>query len=133
MEWTDKFSVGVAMFDGEHKKLVGMINDLYDSVASGAGEAAVRRVSDDLVEYTFVHFGHEEMYFDDAAYPQAVEHAAIHADLKRRVFEYRDRIDRDDDAELAVEMLKFLRGWLAHHIMVEDKKYGAHLNAKGIR
>ena len=133
MEWTDKFSVGVAMFDGEHRKLIGMINDLYDGIAAGAGEAALRRVSDDLVEYAFMHFRHEEMYFDDAAYPHAEEHAATHADFKRLVFEYRDRIGRDDNAELAVEMLKFLRGWLAHHILVEDKKYGAHLNAKGIR
>ena len=133
IEWTDELSVGVAVFDDEHKKLIDMINDLYDSIAAGASEAAVRRVIDSLVEYTFIHFGHEEMYFDEAAYPHAAEHAAVHADMKRQVFEYRERLDRDDSTDLAVEMLKFLRDWLAQHLMVEDKKYGAHLNAKGIR
>jgi len=32
-----------------------------------------------------------------------------------------------------MEVLNFLRKWLLNHIQGSDKKYGPHLNAKGIK
>ena len=132
MPWTDDFSIGIAMFDDEHKKLVRMINELHACIAAGNNEQTVRRVCDELVEYTVMHFGHEEMYFYDVSYPDATEHAAIHADMKRKVLEYREKIGRNDSSNLAIELLSFLRSWLANHILVEDRKYSEFLKAHHI-
>jgi hemerythrin len=33
---------------------------------------------------------------------------------------------------LSFELLEFLKGWLAHHIMETDKKYGAALAGKEV-
>jgi hemerythrin len=35
MTWTPKLSVGVAVLDEDHKKLVGMVNELYDAMQAG--------------------------------------------------------------------------------------------------
>ena len=52
MNWTDKLSVGVAVIDDDHKKLVGMVNELYDAMQSGRGKDSLGRILDGLVQYT---------------------------------------------------------------------------------
>ena len=133
MEWKKDYSVGVAIFDDEHKKLIAIINQLHDAFVRGVDKLVLQRISDSLVEYTLMHFRHEEMYFDDWAYPAAGEHVAIHAKLRQRVFEYRKQIQEKDSKELAEEMTVFLRDWLLNHILVDDRKYGAFLYDKGLR
>jgi hemerythrin len=132
MEWSDRYSVGVAIFDDEHKKLVAIINELYEAVTVAVDKLALQRISDKLVDYTLMHFKHEEMYFDDWAYPGAAAHIASHTKLRQQVFEYRAQILEIDSKELALDMLDFPRDWLNHHIMVEDRKYGLFLSGKGM-
>jgi len=133
MEWKKDYSVGVAIFDDEHKKLIAIINQLHEAFTVGVDKLALRRISNSLVEYTLMHFRHEEMYFDDWAYPAASEHAAIHAKLRQQVFEFSKQIQEKDSKELAEEMTVFLRDWLLNHILVDDRKYGAFLYDKGLR
>jgi len=133
MEWKKDYSVGVAIFDDEHKKLIAIINQLHDVFTAGVDRRALEQISDSLVEYTLMHFRHEEMYFDDWAYPSASEHIAVHAELRRQVFEYRKQIMEKEPWDLAQELTLFLRDWLLNHILVDDRKYGAFLYDKGLR
>lgn len=133
MEWTKDYSVGVAIFDDEHKKMIAIINQLHQAVEAGAVAADLQRVCDSLVEYTLMHFRHEEMYFDDWAYPHAEAHIAAHAGLRQKVFDYRKQIQDRDAKVLADEMAVFLRDWLFQHILVEDRQYGKFLCEKGLR
>ena len=133
IEWNKDYSVGVAIFDDEHKKLIAIINQLHEAFAAGVDKLALQRISDGLVEYTLMHFRHEEMYFDDWAYPAASEHIAVHAKLRQQVFEYRKQIMEKESWDLAQDMALFLRDWLLNHIMVDDRKYGAFLYDKGLR
>jgi hemerythrin len=133
MVWSERFSVGVAIFDDEHKKLIAIINQLYDALNQGIGNVELKRISDSLVEYTLMHFRHEEMYFDDWAYPDAAGHIALHGKLREQVFNYRRQIEEKEGKELGLEMMDFLRQWLSDHILVEDRKYGKFLLEKGLR
>jgi hemerythrin len=133
MEWTDRYSIGVAIFDDEHKKLIAIINDLHNAIAAGIGQSDLQRICENLVEYTLMHFRHEEMYFDDWAYPDAARHIAIHASLRQRVFEFRKQILEKENPEIGAELATFLRDWLFNHIQVEDRKYGEFLYEKGLR
>lgn len=133
MDWSERYSIGVAIFDDEHKKLIAIINNLHAAITKGINNDDLKRISDSLVEYTLMHFRHEEMYFDDWAYPDAVAHTANHAKLREQVFTYRRQIQEKNSAELGMEMLEFLRQWLSHHILVEDRKYGQFLYHKGLR
>lgn len=131
MEWSDRYSVGVAEIDDEHQKLIAIINDLHENLAAGIDTLTLQRICDRLVEYTIFHFRHEEEHFAESAYPRAREHAAAHARMQRQVFEFRNQIRAKENSQLAVEMLHFLRGWLTQHIMIDDKNFGAYLIAKG--
>lgn len=133
MDWSESYSIGVAIFDDEHKKLIAIINALHEALSASIADRDLQRISDSLLEYTLMHFRHEEMYFDDWAYPYAAAHIAEHSTLRERVFKYRRQIQEKESRELGLEMMAFLRDWLANHILVEDRKYGEFLYAKGLR
>ncbi len=131
LEWSSAFSIGVPVFDEEHKKLIGLINALHEAITAGCQAAALHKIENDLVEYAIVHFQHEEMFFADFIYPDAASHIAEHAEMKKRIFAYRQRVEENPSPALCREMLQVLREWFANHIMVEDKKFGAYLRDRG--
>ena len=49
MTWTDKLSVGVAVLDDDHRKLVAMVNELYDAMQAGHGKDSLGRILSGLV------------------------------------------------------------------------------------
>ncbi len=133
MTWTDKLSVGVAVLDADHKKLVAMVNELYDSITAGRGKDAVGKVLDGLIAYTQTHFGREEQYFAQTAYPAAPAHRKEHTDLCQQVVAVQQKYRAGATGTLSLEVMNFLKNWLVNHIQGSDKKYGPHLNAAGIR
>ncbi|MDE2183721.1 MAG: hemerythrin family protein [Alphaproteobacteria bacterium] len=126
--WNDEYSIGVAIFDDDHKKLIDGLNKLYDELCCEAPAAELEKSCDWLIEHTVAHCRREEAFFDDFDYPRAAAHRAMHEQLKLRATQFRQEIARHD----SVSSLRFLREFLTHHIQGEDKRFGAHLNAKGI-
>ncbi len=133
MEWNDKLSVGVAQFDGEHKRLVGMLNDLYDAVAAGHGKDVLGRTLDGLISYTKTHFANEERYMQQHAFPALAAHKAEHDALAKQVLEVQAKYQSGATAVLSMEVMSFLKTWLVKHIQGTDKQYGPFLNQKGIK
>ncbi len=133
VEWNETLSVGVSIIDDEHKKIVGMLNELHDAMLARHSEEALGKVLDGLVAYTASHFKHEEALFAKTGYAAAAEHRKEHADLTRQVLDVQKKYQEGATATLSIEVLKFLRKWLLVHIQDSDKKYGPHLNARGIK
>jgi len=133
MDWNDGLSVGVEAIDAEHRELVSMINDLHGAMTRGEGKGALGGVFDRLVKYTQSHFAHEEDLMREHGYTEAWKHTFEHRDLTTRVLEIKDKFDQGMIIGLSVEVMVFLRDWLANHIKNVDAKFGAFLNAKGVR
>ena len=132
MTWTEKLSVGVGVLDEDHKRLVGMVNQLYDSMQAGHGKEILGRILDDLVQYTKVHFAREEKFFQQSGYPAMAPHKQEHDTLTDQVFDVQRKYAAGASAALSIDVLRFLKNWLINHIQVSDQKYRTHLNAKGI-
>jgi len=132
MTWTDKLSVGVGVIDDDHKKLVGMVNELYDAMQAGHGKASLGRILDGLVQYTKFHFAREEKFFAQTGYPAAVPHKQEHDALTRQVLDVQQKYAAGAGSTLSLDVLHFLKDWLVKHIQGSDQKYQPHLNAKGI-
>jgi hemerythrin len=133
MTWNDKMSVGIAAFDNEHKKLVGLLNELFDAVQSGKGKDALGKILDALIDYTKSHFANEERYLTQHAYPELAKHKKEHEDLAKQVLDVQKKYHAGATATLSMEVMNFLKNWLINHIQGTDKKYTPFLNAKGIR
>jgi hemerythrin len=132
MTWNNSLSVGIAVIDEDHKKLVAMVNQLYDAVQAGHGKDALGKTLDGLIDYTVMHFAREEKFFQETGYPDAVAHKKEHADLTKQVLDVQAKYRSGATSTLSLEVMTFLKNWLVKHIQGSDRKYGPHLNGKGI-
>jgi hemerythrin-like metal-binding protein len=64
-------------------------------------------------------------------YPGIEGHRKKHGKLVVQVVERRERLLAGDVPEKA-SFVHFFESWLVRHILDEDRKYGAFLNAKGV-
>lgn len=133
MQWNEKMSVGVSMFDTEHKKLIDLVNELHDGIQAGKAPDSLAKVLAGLITYTATHFKHEEEFFAKTGYPASADHKKEHDDLTKQVLDIQAKVAAGATGMLSLEVLAFLKKWLINHIQGSDKKYGPHLNAKGIR
>lgn len=133
MEWNDKLSVGIQQFDNEHKRLVAMLNELFDAAQGGHGKEVLGKILDGLITYTATHFANEERYMKEHKYADYAAHKAEHDALAKQVLDVQARYKAGASAALSMEVMNFLKNWLGKHIQGTDKKYGPFLNDKGIK
>lgn len=131
MEWSDKLSVGVKELDEQHKKLIGMINDLHDAMKTGKAKDVTGNILAGLIDYVSTHFANEERLFRTHAYPDYMQHKAEHDRLTQKVIESKRQFDAGT-LMINIDLMNFLKDWLQNHILGTDKKYGPYLNSKGI-
>jgi hemerythrin-like metal-binding protein len=130
-EWKPQYSVNIASIDGQHQNLFRIAEELYAAMSAGQGKAALSRVLDRLVQYTVVHFAHEERLMNQHNYPDRVAHAAQHRALTQQVLAFQADFE-SGRALMTVQVLNFLKDWLQHHIAESDRKYAPHLKAKAV-
>lgn len=129
--WTADLSVGIASIDEQHKKLVELINLLFDAMRTGKSRAVLDGVFSDLVDYTATHFTYEEELFRRHDYGEIDGHRALHRVLTDKVLAYKAEFDAGR-ISISIDLLKFLEDWLVEHIKKTDKRYGAFLSARGV-
>ncbi len=131
MQWDGTYSVKVSQFDTQHKKLVGMLNDLHSAMKEGKSKEIMGKTLDDLIAYTVTHFADEERLMKQHGYPEYDAHKAEHDKLTQQALKLQSEF-KAGKAGVNMEVLNFLRDWLKNHIMGTDKKYGPFLNTKGV-
>lgn len=132
INWTDELSVGVELFDNDHKKLVALANSLHESITVGAQQAVLAEVLNELVKYTVFHFGHEEGMMIQYAYPAYEKHKKEHDALVAKVQDYYDQV-MAGKTSISLSLIGFLKDWLVNHIMGSDKEYRDFFAKKGVK
>lgn len=130
-KWKEEYSVKVTDFDDQHKKLINLLNRLFDAMGAGKGKEMVGPILTELIDYTVVHFKAEEKVMFTHAYPDMKAHIEEHELLKKRVYAFKADFDAGK-APLTIEVMNFLKDWLTNHIVDTDKRYGPYMNARGI-
>ena len=131
INWSDEYSVKVKEIDQQHKKLIALINELHESMRAGNSKNVIKKILDELVEYTVYHFGFEEKLFAKYGYPETKVHMRYHTDLIEQLKEFLKKYESGSTI-ISIELMNFLKDWLVNHIMKSDKNYSAFLNSKGI-
>ena len=127
--WRDAFSIQVTKMDSHHKRLIEIANAILESLDHD--RASLAKALDALVAYTHYHFAAEEKLMVLYDYPGTKNHSKNHGELILQMTEYRERVLGGDVPDKS-SFLHFFESWLVHHILDEDRKYGAFLNAKGV-
>ena len=132
ISWNDKLSVGVKIFDEEHKQLISFLNKLNQSILSGSTAKTMGEILANLVRYTRIHFKHEQDYMTAHGYPDYDMHKKEHDSLTTQVAEYNERL-KSGKTTYSLELLNFLRDWLTKHIQGSDMNYKNFFISKGVR
>ena len=120
--WNPKYSVGVELFDDQHKRLFSLLNQLHDGMHYGHREAILHTVLLELTTYTEEHFAAEEAAMDFHGYPGIAAHRAEHDKLRAEVQSFLKKCEAGE-LTLNVEIVNFVLNWLTVHIMKTDKEY----------
>lgn len=130
--WSEQLSVNVAQIDGQHQKLIAIINDLTEAIQTGKAKAAIDDTVQGLFDYARTHFETEEKYFQQFDYPEAASHIKEHEEFIQKVREFQTRPAKGQFS-LSIQVLQFLGNWLINHILGTDKKYSVFFNDHGLK
>ncbi|WP_052813192.1 bacteriohemerythrin [Desulfonatronum thioautotrophicum] len=131
-QWSDDLTVGIAGIDDQHRTLIELINELHSAMKMGKSRSALLHIFERLREYTTSHFANEEKLFKKHGYPEAEEHKAAHKAFVDKILEWEKAIS-SGKSTVSMEVMRFLKQWLAGHIMGVDKRYTPFMRQKGVR
>ena len=131
IEWSRDLEINVQEVDGQHRKIVDIINNLSDTMGSAGKEKVVEDILGELAEYSKLHFSTEESLMEKHGYSGLEEQKKKHAEFTERVEELTSQYKVARGA-LRIVIMRFLQEWLRDHISGTDRKMGQFLQSKGI-
>jgi hemerythrin len=131
-DWKDSYSVGVAEMDQQHKKLIDLINKLYEAMKVGKAANELDSVIGEMVTYTKFHFGAEEKLMTTHGYPGLLAQKGEHKIFTEKAMEFQQQI-QSGKKTISIEVMNFLKDWLTKHILGNDQKYTKFFNDKGVK
>jgi len=132
IDWNPSFSVGVKLLDGQHERIVRVINRLISDHGAMVRSETISEVLDALTKYASDHFRAEEQLLEEYGYPDLVRQKEEHKAYRTRIVAFCQSTIAHEDT-VPAELLKFLRGWWVHHIRESDMKYRAFLTGRGVK
>lgn len=128
-------SVGILIFDIEHREMLDHLHRLYDGLAENRSERHLRQATAVLSAIAKRHFAHEEDYMQMLNYADYRQHADDHRALSAGLEAFMNDLFAEDasiERNLAA-VQAFFRWWLLDHILEHDRSFANFLMQKGIR
>ena len=132
IEWNDdKFSVKIKTIDNQHKRLVDLINELYEAMTKGEAHSKLSSILEELIQYTASHFKTEDLFFEKFGYQDSPEHILEHKAFVTKVLTFQKDFEAGN-VTISKDILLFLKKWLTEHIGESDMKYAQFLIQNGV-
>ena len=129
--WNSRLETGHPQIDEQHRKLLGLVSDLHDSIKQGKEFEEILESLSHIADFTVAYFAMEEALMAKCDYSGARSHIEIHANLYRQAVDLAHRFQRDHCTDNLV-LLKLAQKWFIKHIQEEDYRLAAELKSKGI-
>lgn len=132
--WEDKFALGINEIDEQHKKMLSIINKLYDLFEDlkNNDQIEIDKVIKETADYAIYHFATEEKYFAMFGYEKAEEHIQIHNQYRAKIDDWRNKYEETRDEKIFFEISSFLHDWWIWHINNTDRDYVPFMKANKI-
>jgi len=126
INWDEKFSVGVASVDHEHRELIGLVNRAHARLTQPDRETAVMEFLGEIFTRISAHFALEEKIMREKNYDHYAEHKADH---ERLLDSIRDIMDRYEDRKYFSddEFAQVLKSWFVEHFRTHDARLHRNL------
>ena len=127
IDWQERYAVGVAVIDGQHREMLELVNRLLQGLRDGREREDLVETLRELVRATEHNVATEERLMQ--------EHGLSplhHADAHTRLLEAIRRFDLRLDAQGLAGSASWLREWLLGHIDEDDRPFAEQLRARGV-
>lgn len=125
--WDEHLDLGNEAMDRDHHLQVALVSGIAAAIEQ-ARPAEARRLAAQLVAYSGMHFGSEELLMSASAYPDRRRHGDEHRMLTQAMQEVEGALARDE-RELALAFALDLRAGLAGHIAGADHRLADHVRS----
>ncbi|MBI5901423.1 MAG: hemerythrin family protein [Rhodocyclales bacterium] len=125
--WSKILSVGFEEIDEDHRKLVGIFNELNHAVTAGDATDYLEATLEELINCTVWHFSHEERLMLKHRYDGIDEHKAQHRELIESARDLQQQLLQAGQ-DVAEEQIIYLERWLTGHILTTDQRLGMYLS-----
>ena len=122
VEWRDEYNLGVSIIDTQHQQFLQLMEQAYDAFYKRETKDELAVLMGNLKDYTLLHFGTEEKYFDLFNYEFKEEHVRHHMQLKEQLIGLMKDFEVKGP-DMIPNLIDFLENWLVNHLNHEDKKY----------
>ena len=121
VEWKESYSLKNEALDKQHKKLLGILNRLYDDFMEGVNDSAYETTIDKLLAYADYHFKTEEQLMDKMRHAHTYSHLQQHKVFYENIRQLKETAEHSSK-EQSRELIEFLVNWVVQHMVVEDGK-----------
>lgn len=128
-EWKDEYSVKIAPIDRQHRKIIELMDELFESIRDGRGDLVIGEILGDLERYTDYHFGLEAGLFTKYGYSKSKEHLAEHSFFVEKIQTLKSELSSDAEGA-SIETLDFLKGWFRNHMLKIDSDYSSFFDSR---
>jgi len=128
IEWSDALSMDNSEVDAEHQHFIRLVNELNEAISDQRRDRAnVERIMALILEDALTHFAHEELLFNETAYPGAQAHAQRHMELIGIFQQAMKDIHHTESSRRWVEIGLSIKDLLVEHVVSEDTQYISYL------
>ena len=128
--WSDSFSVGHALLDAQHRRMLGLCRQIEDTALLHGPEAlsVTHILLLELQQSSQEHFKTEYRILHSIGYPHLQDEIAEHIEFQNMLSRllYQLKHARSDDAA----MRRLLSEWTLEHLFDRDMKYKPFLSAR---
>jgi hemerythrin len=125
--WNARLDLGHEAMDHEHHLQIGLVSAFIDAV-EGRRPWMARRLAEQLVAYSVVHFGSEELLMETSGFAGRDRHAGEHAEFLAQMRELSVAFTAGEE-DAAVASAIEMRASLAAHMADADRKLADHAAA----
>lgn len=122
IEWNDSYLLGIPEIDNQHKKLLKIANNLYESFEdeTHSYKLTMSKVLKELTDYTEYHFSFEEKFMRKYNYAGADTHKAAHDGFIAAVNSQIRNLSAENRTA-ALAFYKYIVNWILVHIAKADR------------
>jgi len=121
IKWQEKYEVKVKKIDRQHRKIVDILNKLYNMQEIAADPRKMEKIFDDLRAYIATHFKTEEAYLKEIGCTEFNQQKEEHNAFIDTVCSYQKEYFQEKPLAL-INLFNFVWDWFAKHILTVDKK-----------
>jgi len=127
IEWSERYEVGIAVIDGQHREMFDITNRLLAGLHAGRELEELVETLRELVRCTEHNIATEERLMQEHGLAPA-----HHAEEHRRLLEAIRHFDLRLDPSGLAGSTGWLREWLLGHIDEDDRPFAELLRSRGV-